>query len=140
MAFPRLVSWTDRPEEGIKYYSGKAVYSITFNIANENPDFKTLFLDLGDVKDVGIARVKLNGRDVGTVWTPPFRVSVAGVLRRGNNDLEIEVVNTWRNRLVGDRGKPQEQRLTKTNIKILDTWQLLPSGLLGPVRLLRGDF
>lgn len=140
VAFPRLVSWTDRPEEGIKYYSGKAVYSITFNIANENPDFKTLFLDLGDVKDVGIARVKLNGRDVGTVWTPPFRVSVAGVLRRGNNDLEIEVVNTWRNRLVGDRGKPQEQRLTKTNIKILDTWQLLPSGLLGPVRLLRGDF
>ena len=99
-----------------------------------------LFLDLGDVKDVGIARVKLNGRDVGTVWTPPFRVSVAGALRRGNNDLEIEVVNTWRNRLVGDRGKPQEQRFTKTNIKILDTWQLLPSGLLGPVRLLRGDF
>lgn len=138
--FKGLVSWTDRPEEGIKHYSGKAVYSIRFNISNDNPDFKTLFLDLGEVKDVGIARVRLNGREVGTVWTPPFRVSVAGALKLGNNDLEIEVVNTWRNRLVGDRGKPQDQRFTKTNITIPDSWQLLPSGLLGPVKLLRGEW
>ncbi|WP_128546200.1 glycosyl hydrolase [Larkinella soli] len=132
--FDQLVSWTDRPEEGIKYYSGKAVYRQTFD-APAAPKTGRLFLDLGTVKDVGLARIRLNGKDLGIVWAPPFRVALDGVIQPKGNRLEVEVINTWRNRLVGDRGKPQDQRLTRTNITIRREWELLPSGLLGPVQL-----
>ena len=138
----KLISWTEHPNEGIKYYSGKAVYTTNFNVKNINGTSRSnregnLMLDLGEVKDVGIARVKLNGKDLGIVWCPPFRVDVSGILKKKNNQLEIEVVNTWRNRLVGDRGKPQSERFTKTNITIKPEWTVLPSGLLGPVRILQ---
>jgi len=134
VTFETLESWTQRPEEGIKYYSGTAVYRKTFDLDNmpENP----LFLDLGQVLDVGVARVKLNGKDLGIVWTPPFRVSAAGAFKTKNNLLEIEVANSWRNRLAGDRDKPESERFTKTNIKILPEWKLLDSGLMGPVEIL----
>ena len=130
----KLQSWTDRPEEGIKYYSGKAVYTTTFNVKNTKGD---LSLDLGDIKDIGIARITLNGKDLGIVWCPPYRVNVSGILKKKNNQLEVEVVNTWRNRLIGDRDKPQSERFTKTNITIKPEWTVLPSGLLGPVRLMK---
>lgn len=136
--FNELVSWPDRNEEGIKYYSGKAMYSKKFNADKELTESKTVFLDLGEVKDIGIARVILNGKDLGILWAPPLRVPVNGLLRDKDNVLQVEVVNTWRNRLIGDRTKPAEKRFTKTNIKALETWQLTPSGLLGPVRLLNG--
>ena len=132
-----LVSWTNRPEEGIKYYSGTAIYKTTFNVNNLIKEAK--ILDLGIVKDVGIAKVKLNGKDLGILWCPPYQVSVAGLLKPKGNILEIEVVNTWRNRLIGDRGKPQNERFTKTNITIKSDWKLEPSGLLGPVQLLKAS-
>ena len=87
------------------------------------------------MKDVGIASVKLNGKDIGTTWTKPFRVEMTAALKSGTNQLEITVVNSWQNRLIGDRGKPQEERFTKTNIKIRDEWKLRESGLLGPVEI-----
>ncbi len=130
-----LVSWTDRPEEGIKYYSGTAIYKTSFNVNGSLNEAK--LLDLGIVKDVGIAKVKLNGKDLGILWCPPYQVSVVGLLKEKGNILEIEVVNTWRNRLIGDRGKPQNERFTKTNITIKPDWKLEPSGLLGPVQLLK---
>jgi alpha-L-rhamnosidase len=133
--FDYLYSWTDHADEGIKFYSGTAVYKKQFDVL---PDVKSkaMYLDLGEIKDVGIAKVKLNGKDLGIVWCPPFRVNVKGVLKKTGNQLEIEVVNSWRNRLVGDRGKPQNARFTQTNITIKPEWEILPSGLLGPVRLL----
>lgn len=127
--FPQLVSWTERPEPGIKYYSGSAVYKTTFN----GKAGEQLALDLGTVKDVGIAHVTLNGQDLGVVWAPPLRVPVSGILKNGKNVLEIEVINSWRNRLVGDRHQPEDKRFTRTNITIRPEWELLPSGLLGPV-------
>ena len=132
----KLISWTEHPNEGIKYYSGKAVYTTTFNVKRLEKD---LFLDLGDIKDIGIARVKLNGKDLGIVWCPPYRIaeSVSSILKKKGNIIEIEVVNTWRNRLIGDRAKPENERLTKTNITIKPEWTLLPSGLIGPVRLMQ---
>ncbi len=129
-----LVSWTERAEEGIKFYSGKAVYQTNFDALNTQG---SLFLDLGDIKDVGVAKVKLNGKDLGIVWCPPFRVSVTGLLKTKGNLLEIEVVNSWRNRLIGDREKPKSERFTQTNVTVRPDWQLLPSGLLGPVQLLQ---
>jgi hypothetical protein len=139
--FDTLISLKNRPEEGIKYYSGTAIYHKNFiykNTTNPKPETQNpIYLDLGDVQDVGIAKVKLNDKDLGTVWAPPFRVNIASALKNGDNKLEIEVVNSWRNRLVGDRGKPQNERFTKTNITIKPEWELLDAGLLGPVQLIK---
>jgi hypothetical protein len=134
--FDKLVSWTARPEEGVRFYSGRATYRAEFDYQGEPNDGGRLLLDLGDVRDVGIARVRLNGRDLGVVWTPPFRVGVAGLLRQKGNVLEVDVANSWRNRLVGDRDLPEDRRFTKTNITIRKEWGLLDSGLLGPVQIL----
>jgi hypothetical protein len=93
-------------------------------------------LDLGDVKDMGIASVCLNGKDLGIVWTKPFQVDISGVLKTGNNELEIDVVNSWRNRLLADQKLPMDKRLSRTNIRVKPDWQPLDSGLLGPVQIL----
>ncbi len=132
--FDTLTSWTDHNDPGIKYYSGKAVYRTSFNI-DRDPAGKPLAIELGAVKDVGIARVKLNRTDLGVVWRPPFRVDVTNAVRPGENELEIEVVNSWRNRLIGDRELPEDKRLTRTNISVTKDWRLEASGLLGPVTL-----
>ena len=132
--FEKLVSWTARPEPGIRFYSGKAVYRNTFDVSSKRGGAR-LALDLGQVKDTGIARVRLNGHDLGIVWCPPFRVDITKTVKPRGNTLDIEVVNSWRNRLVGDRDVPAERRLTKTNIRIRREWKLRESGLLGPVTL-----
>ena len=134
--FDNLVSWTKHPNQDINHYSGKATYSKYFDFTGPIDLAKCYWLDLGSVLDVGIASVRLNGKDLGIVWTPPFRVDITNALRTGKNAIEIDVINTWRNRLVGDRDLPQEKRYTKTNITILPEWQLLDSGLLGPVQIL----
>lgn len=136
--FEKLESWTQRPEDGIKYYSGTAVYRKTFDIPKIDSK-KLLFLDLGQVLDVGVAKIRLNGKDLGIVWTPPFRVPVSGIVKGKDNVLEIEVTNSWRNRLVGDRDKPESERFTKTNVRILPEWKLLDSGLMGPVEVLQAQ-
>ena len=99
IAFDTLQDWTTRPEPGIKYYSGIATYRKTFNLARV-PEGKT-YLDLGVVHDM--ARVKLNGKDLGVVWCAPWRVEVTGAIKAGDNQLEIEVVNRWANRMIGDK-------------------------------------
>jgi hypothetical protein len=66
-------------------------------------------------------------------------VAVGDALRPGDNQLEIDVVNLWRNRLIGDAAKPAEERLTRTTIVASPTEPLLPSGLVGPVQLVRPE-
>lgn len=99
--FDELDDWTKRPERGIRYYSGTAAYRKTFDTSSGS------YLDLGQVKC--IARVRLNGRDLGVVWTAPWGVSVPpGLLRERGNALEIEVANVWANRLIGDEQEPPD--------------------------------
>ena len=131
--FKKLIDWTKHINEGIKYYSGKANYSNTFELIPEKD--KKYWLQLNQLLDIGIASVKLNGKNIGIVWTKPFRLEMTDALVDGLNNIEILVVNTWLNRLVGDRGKNQEDRYTKTNINIRDDWKLRRSGLLGPVEI-----
>ena len=133
VTFDTLVDWTKRPEDGIKFYSGTAVYRKTFD-APEVPRGQRLFLDLGVVKN--LARVRLNGRDLGAVWCAPWQVEISGEVKPKGNELEIAVANLWPNRLIRDQSLPASQRLTST------TWNpftkdspLLESGLLGPVAL-----
>jgi hypothetical protein len=132
--FSSLISWTKRPENSMRYYSGKGIYSTTFDFTKLKKN-ERYFLTLGDVQDVGIAKVRLNNKDVGITWTPPFRLDITDQLTKKGNQLEIEVINSWRNRLVGDRELPKEKRYTQTNITIKPEWELLDAGLLGPVEI-----
>jgi len=130
----RLIDWTNSEDPGIKYFSGTAAYSIPFNMPEAaSEDF---WLDLGKVNEVG--EVSIDGQDLGTVWTFPFRLKIpAELLSRGSHILEVKVTNVWNNRLVGDQFLPENKRITRTNLKEQHTINspLVPSGLIGPVTL-----
>lgn len=130
VVFNNLVDWSMHSDERIKYFSGKAVYIKKFDYEGALNN-KPVYLDLGTVKN--IAEVKINGKSMGILWTSPWRIEISKALKNKNNLLEIEVINLWPNRLIGDAGLPDKQRLTNTNISFKKDDQLLSSGLLGPV-------
>jgi hypothetical protein len=139
--FSELVSWIHRPEEGIKFYSGKATYRKTFdmNDLRTNTKKKRLYLDLGDVKEV--AEVRLNGKKLGVLWSSPWRVEITDTVKPSGNVLEIDVISLWANRVIGDLKGPKEKRFTKTHDAfrfdmITKNTPLLEAGLLGPVKVL----
>ena len=151
--FDRLTDWAARPEPGIRYYSGTAAYRKTLDL-DRIPEGR-VYLDLGVVHDM--ARVKVNGRDLGVVWCAPWRVEITGAVTAGDNRLEIEVVNRWANRMIGDKQPAdanaravecppgflggKEIRAGRYTFATADPYgpdsPLLPSGLLGPVRVLK---
>ena len=133
--FEKLDDWTKRTEKGIKYYSGKATYYKTFNLHKASRSAgKRLYLDLKRV--ASIAQVRLNGKDLGVVWCAPWRVEITSSVKPAANKLEIDVVNLWPNRLIGDAGLPKDKRLTTTNVtKFKSDSRLMASGLFGPVTL-----
>jgi len=137
ITFDRLQDWTQRSEEGIRHYSGTATYSKVFDLSESQiSNFKSqVYLDLGRVKN--LARLRLNGKELGVIWTAPWRVEVTPHVRAGANELEIDVVNLWPNRLIGDAKLPAGQRRTRTNVRKFEKpgLPLLESGLLGPVTL-----
>ncbi len=130
--FDRLVDWRHRPEAAIRHYSGRATYRTSFD-APAGGDV----LSLGKVASA--ATVRLNGQDLGTLWSAPWQVRIpAGLLRPRGNVLEVTVANLWVNRLIGDAGLPPERRVTKTNWSPFRADSpLQESGLLGPVTLMR---
>ncbi|MBN2292311.1 MAG: hypothetical protein JXM70_07795 [Pirellulales bacterium] len=143
--FEKLAPWDQNPNERIKHFSGTATYKKTFELNDEQAGGKVR-LRLGTVKN--IARVRLNGKPLGIIWTSPWTVDITGVAKAGENELEIEVTNTWVNRLIGDAGLPPEKRLTKTNVLLqkgkrnFRAWKgfasedpLEPAGLTGPVKI-----
>ncbi len=135
--FDSLVSWPEHPDPGIKFFSGTAVYEKTFELPDSvrRMPHAAIWLDLGHVRE--LAEVKVNGKSCGITWTPPFRVNITEAIQPGGNKLEVEVVNFWPNRIIGDAALPKEQRLTRTNIrKLTKDTKLMESGLLGPVRVL----
>lgn len=139
VTFDTLADWTQRPEPGIKYYSGTAEYDKTIAVpAGWLRPGRVITLDLGDLES--LANVTLNGHDLGCLWSPPYRVDVTGLLRPGPNTLQVKVTNTWVNRLIGDDGLPASQRLTSTTQSFYSaTDPLIPSGLFGPVTLTGAD-
>lgn len=134
--FDSLEDWSKSPEAALRYYSGTATYKKEFAISQSViPTGKQVFIDLGTVKET--ARVILNGKDLGVVWDNPWHVDITKNIKNGQNLLEIEVVNLWPNRLIGDETLPIEKRKTNTNVidyKKKDS-PLLSSGLLGPVTI-----
>lgn len=110
----RLGNWTHASDPEIRYFSGAAVYRTSFTLG-EAPIDRALYL--GRVAG-GLAEVKVNGVDCGIAWCFPFRVKVpAAALKKGPNEVEIKVVNAWRNRLIGDCALPEDQRHTKSCLK-----------------------
>ena len=154
----KLISWTEHPDNGVRYFSGTATYEKEIEIsADRLLAGRELWLDLGAVKN--IAEVSLNGRNLGVLWKPPFRVDLTAAAKPGVNQLEVKVTNLWPNRLIGDEQLPPDCEWDGKRLKawpqwLLDgkpsptgrltftTWHhwtkdsaLLESGLLGPVTL-----
>ena len=134
LSFEKLISWTEHPDADIKYFSGSATYSKRFQIS----DLKSpIHLDLGTVH--AIAKVRLNGQEIATLWKEPYTTDITAALKQGTNTLEVEVINSWHNRLVGDH-QPGATPTTFTTTNPYNAGTpLQPAGLLGPVRLVRLD-
>ncbi len=138
--FAKLISWTDSTNVGVQFYSGTAVYHTTFNLqkAESGKRKAETYLELGDVQVM--AQVKVNGKDCGVAWRPPFRVEVTDAVQPGENKLEISVANLWPNRMIGDSALPESQRVTWSSWQPFKSGDpLLKSGLIGPVRLFAGQ-
>ena len=131
--FTELKSFTENADLGIKYFSGTATYKSTFT-APKNLKGEYV-INLGNVKNV--AEVLVNGKSLGTVWKKPFKVEIGETLKMGENSIEIKVTNLWVNRLIGDAQPETKNKITFTTMPFYQANSpLLPSGLLGPVRIL----
>ena len=137
VVWSQLKDWMNSENDSIKYFSGQAVYETTFTL--EKLPQKSLYIDLSNV--MVMAKVTLNGQYVGGVWTFPYRLNVTEYLKKGDNTLEVTVVNNWQNRLIGDQHLPEDQRMTWTTINPWKADSLLQSsGLLGPVEIHSFDY
>jgi hypothetical protein len=131
-----LSDWSKSDDQGVKYFSGIGTYT---NKVNASADwFKSgarLWIELGDVKNLAV--VKVNGKEVGETWHAPYRVDATSALKPGVNEITIEVVNAWVNRLIGDQ-QPGAKQITFTVQKpYRANSPLVASGLLGPVRVVQ---
>ncbi|MGN0833039.1 MAG: glycosyl hydrolase [Kiritimatiellia bacterium] len=153
----RLADWTSRDD--LRHFSGRATYETSFELSADAVP-RAARLVLGEVPS-GLARVTVNGRDCGIAWCPPWAVDVAPALRAGRNEVRIDYVNNWHNRLVGDCALPEGERVTRSTVRYWnvprqgggDCWRmrptpysgpsaydpLQPSGLLGPVAIRRTE-
>jgi hypothetical protein len=139
ITLPELTSWSSHSDPGVRYFSGTATYRKTFTLpADWRRAGSRIELDLGRLWTIG--EVWLNGKSLGILWTAPFAADCTTALRDGENELAVEVTNTWFNRLVGDAKGAGPRRITRTNVSISGgkPWaalEPLESGLFGPVRL-----
>lgn len=137
--FAQLESWTLNADDGVKYFSGTAVYTRAFNAPRAwfRPGAR-LAIDLGTVRD--LAEVSVNGKPLGVLWKPPYRVDATGALRPGANQLQVKITNQWNNRLAGDHAALPDRRVLATappGRGFGPPPQPAESGLLGPVTVVR---
>jgi len=133
-----LASWSDNADAGVKYYSGTGTYTKTVQApADWFKPGAHLWIDLGSVKN--LAEVIVNGKSLGVVWHTPYRVDATSALKPGTNELVVKVTNAWVNRLIGDQ-QPGATKITYADVKPYKAKSpLLPSGLLGPVAVVRSE-
>jgi hypothetical protein len=132
--FESLIDWTTSSDDRIKYYSGTAFYHNTFTIdlSNKNNRF---MIDLGAL--TAMAKVIVNGVYAGGVWTTPYRLDITDFVKNGKNEVKIELVNNWMNRIIGDQKLPEKERATWCFVQPYTAISpLQPSGLFGPVQVL----
>ncbi|MCD8134557.1 MAG: glycoside hydrolase family 2 [Parabacteroides gordonii] len=120
--------------DSIKYFSGNMIYTTTFDFDRSLSNGEKIYLDLGEVNK--LAKVWVNEQYVGGAWTMPYHVDISSALKQGKNVLRIDVVNTWVNRMIGDKNLPKEQRETWAGINDYQPDSpLQKTGLIGPVKL-----
>jgi hypothetical protein len=158
--FDKLISWSEHPDKGIKFYSGTATYTKKFYVPDDRiAKGRHFVLDLGRVEVM--AEVKVNEHDFGVLWKTPYRIAIGGAIQSGENTLEVKVVNLWVNRQIGDEFLPDDsERNPDGTLKSWPKWvlegksspsgrhsftswrlwhkndALQPSGLIGPVRIM----
>lgn len=133
VVFDSLSDWSKHSDERIRYYSGAANYQTTIQLQKPK-EGQRVYLNMGSV--IALAKVRINGKDAGGAWTPPYKIDITSAVQEGKNQLEIKVVNTWVNRLIGDLGIPQDKRTTWLPINpYRRDSPLHPAGLLGPVTI-----
>lgn len=131
--FTALTDWTKNTNDSIKFYSGTATYRTSFNFNGLSNGKYTL--DLGNVKN--LAKITLNGKKLGGLWMAPWQLDISSALQNGVNTLQVEVVNVWVNRLIGDAALPENQRQTWASVNSIKAKDPLhASGLLGPVTII----
>jgi hypothetical protein len=135
ITFTCLTDWSKHKDERIKYYSGTAIYTNKFNLKRNN---KTrYYIELEDIYN--LADVKINGKPCGTIWTKPYKLDITDAVKNGNNKLEITVVNTWANRIMGDEdfeAEKDENKKIWTNARYrLVKKELIKSGLVGKINI-----
>jgi len=137
-----LISWTASENKGVQYFSGTAAYENSFTVKSLTGK-ESIVLDLGDLRDV--AEVFVNGKSAGILWKKPYQVDVTELVKPGTNQLKIEIVNMWSNRLTGDMLSDPKDRFCKTNHPYMKTevwpggdepYKLQTAGLLGPVTII----
>jgi len=134
VTFEKLTDWTSSDDDRIKYYSGTAFYNNTFNI-EKLPENEKITINLGEL--TAMAKVTVNGKYAGGVWTAPYRLDITDFVKAGENQLKIEVVNTWVNRIIGDMKLPaKERQIWAPHLPYSDRSPLQASGLVGPVQVL----
>lgn len=133
--FTGLTDWSQNEDKSIKYFSGTATYKITFKYDGKKQD--KLYLDLGQVE--GMATIRLNGNEYPTLWRYPYRSDISGEIQQGVNKLEVDVVNCWWNRLVGDTQSGTQPVTWSAFVGWSANSKLLPSGILGPVKILSAN-
>jgi hypothetical protein len=133
-----LSDWSKSADPAVRYFSGAGTYTKTLDVpASWTQNSTQLWLNLGDVEN--LATVIINGKSVGQVWHAPYRIDVTGAIHPGQNEIKISVVNLWVNRLIGD----EQPGATKYTFPGWHQYKanspLLPSGLLGPVSIVRSE-
>jgi alpha-L-rhamnosidase/F5/8 type C domain len=133
-----LSDWSSSGDPGVRYFSGVGTYTKTLRAS---PDWFTkgarLWIDFGDVRN--LAEVSINGKGLGQVWHAPYRIDATSALKPGANEVTIKVVNAWVNRLIGDE-QPGATRITFADVKPYKANSpLVPSGLIGPVTIVREE-
>lgn len=137
----KLQSWTSSSDGAAEAFSGTARYECAFDLPDAAAG-KALLIDLGDVRHV--ARVTLNGRDLGAAIMRPYRLAVpAGLAKARGNEIQVEVTNLAANRIRDlDRRKVEwrifhDANVVNINYRPFDAsaWPVFESGLLGPVKV-----
>ncbi|MEY2792324.1 MAG: hypothetical protein RJA76_316 [Bacteroidota bacterium] len=127
-----LISLDQHSDPGVKYFSGEATYTNKIEV-NAFAKGEKVEIDLGEVKN--LAEVYLNGKYLKTVWKKPFVVDITDNFNIGRNTLEVKVINSWVNRLVGD-AQPGANKITFIPMPVIRAdSKTEPSGLLGPVKI-----
>jgi hypothetical protein len=134
VAFAQLEDWSQNDDERIRYYSGTAIYTKTFDFPAVYGGSQKFYVEFDRV--LHMAKVKINGEYAGGTWTPPYRVDISKFVKEGQNSIEVEVVNTWANRLIGDQFLPKEKRkVDSRNNPWRTTSERQKSGLIGQVKI-----